>query len=193
MSNQLHNKDLQEFELFLKDIDFLDDYSCAESVESFPLSKLDTKEEQNHDMEVPTTRLSLKSYRAKTKYFGNPNQWQPEEEVVLVGIMTDCNLFCGGQTRWNLMTVCYNHVIGILNKNRKFKKSCPQRSLFSLKKHYRAMYVKPKNFKSYCNKSLAAGTEIWFQVYHDLWLSDDFNQQGKLLNYLLVQRFSEKV
>ena len=104
-------------------------------------------------------------------------KWTAPEEVILQGVVVDCNLVYGTQASWKEICRCYNlatekycnlNNIGPLRR----------RSSCALKKHYRMMHkrIKEGQVERY----------FWYKVYHTCWLSTAFNAGNRLIDYSKV-------
>lgn len=104
----------------------------------------------------------------------NLSRWTEEEEIMLQGVVIDCNLRFGTQASWKQICKCYTlatQTFADLHKLPPFQ----QRSACALKKHYRMMHTKMREGD--------VDNDFWYNVYHQRWLSEDFNAGRKLIDY----------
>lgn len=101
------------------------------------------------------------------------NRWTHEEEIILQGVVIDCNLAYGTEASWKIISRCYQMAVKRYAE-RNHLMLHPNRSSGALKKHYRIMHKKAKGEK------LSSG--FWYKVYHKCWLSEHFNAGNKLID-----------
>ena len=101
-------------------------------------------------------------------------RWTEHEEVILQGVVIDCNLIYGTQASWKQICHCYTLAtrnFASINKLGHIRK----RTSCALKKHYRVMHNRIRDGEV-CN-------DFWYQVYHTCWMSDSFNKNKQLIDY----------
>lgn len=120
------------------------------------------------DPAKPTSRISAATTRASS------SRWTQREEVILQGVIIDCTLACGGQSTWEEVCRCYNIAVSRVKRNGSFA-PLPKRTVCALKKHYRLMHSDTRK------KESPGG--FWFKIYHETWMSSEFNKDQRLLQY----------
>ena len=101
------------------------------------------------------------------------SRWTEHEEIILLGVATDCNLLYCSQAPWEVIFGCYQKAIRRFNKL--YGTTFLERTCCAVKKHWRAMYSKVKQ--------KALGTGYWYRLYHNRWLSPKFNKNHALVEY----------
>lgn len=101
-------------------------------------------------------------------------RWTEHEEVILQGVVIDCNLIYGTQASWKQICHCYTIAtrnFAAVNKLGHIRK----RTSCALKKHYRVMHNRIRDGE--------VCTDFWYQVYHVCWMSEAFNKSKRLIDY----------
>ena len=122
------------------------------------------------------SRVRTPKQKRKADTSNTRSPWSAEEEIILQGVITDCTLVYGGSASWASFLRCYNIALQRFFAGRNCEKF-PGRSQCALKKHYGLMYAKLGA------DSGRVSSDFWFRVYHDRWMSEDFNKYQKLLSY----------
>ena len=108
-------------------------------------------------------------------------RWTEYEEIILVGVVTDCNLVSNGKSNWSKVQACYN--VAASNFNNLYGTEFVERTTCACRKHYKTMYKRIfiNNLKP----------NFWQQVYVKRWLSKSFNQDQELLSIACILRFNK--
>ena len=100
------------------------------------------------------------------------SRWTEQEEIILIGVVTDLNLLHWSHPSWPCLHRCYKHAVR--NYNSIHNSSFSDRTVCACRKHLKEMYRRVETGEVPSN--------FWYEVYHRTWLSDAFNGGGKLLN-----------
>ena len=121
------------------------------------------------------------------------SHWTIHEEIILLGVITDCNLLCGGRSNWPVIWKCFKIAVKKYSDDSLTDKQTayPQRSMHSIKKRYKRMFVNTPKTTFTPKDSATQGA--WFLAYHKLWMSDRFNGKQKLLSRKCILSIAEEV
>lgn len=149
--------------------------NCGQQKEA-PVTSLEVKFEAHlgEHLQKKRRRSTTTSVASISSTKGQPTRWSDQEEVILQGVVTDCNLIYAGQTPWETIRVCYkaaSEKFAALNT----LALLPDRTSCALKKHYRVMHAK--------TKSGEVRKDFWYQVYHRSWMSENYNNKSRLIDY----------
>lgn len=111
----------------------------------------------------------------------HPNRWSTQEEIILVGLVTDANLLYGGQIPWEDIKHYYDEVSLKFTTENDLSRF-PIRTTVAIKKHYRVMLVRAREGEIDKN--------YWYRAYHHKWLSSEYNKENRLIDFLSLRQFS---
>lgn len=142
-----------------------------------PMRRFDTRASEETQTSV-VTALNIESFKknlVRNRNVRTPiTRWTEQEEVILQGIVVDSSLIYGNQASWVQIEKLYSLATKEYVSRRNLS-PLRERTSCALKKHYRVMHNKTRDGE--------LRKDFWYQVYHDCWMSEDFNKQHKLVNY----------
>ena len=142
---------------------------------SYPLMK-----KHSQDYLMPTQSPMFHEFGAKKSNKAQLKQvcevstrnthWTEQEEIILVGVVTDNSLLYSTQSTWENIHKSYTEAIRRYNQIH--GESFSPRTSCACQKHWRTMHLRTKQGE------LPIGH--WLQLYHDEWSSAQYNKQHHL-------------
>lgn len=103
-----------------------------------------------------------------------PVRWIEAEEVILEGVVTDCNILCGSLAPWKQVHKCYELAVKNYLALHPTMAILP-RTTCALKKHYRVMHNKTRLGE--------LDQQYWYEIYNEKWMSEQYNRNQQLISY----------
>ena len=99
-------------------------------------------------------------------------RWSKPEEIILLGVVTDCSRVFSSQASWPFMHRVYK--LAMKRFNKAHKADFPTRTSCACQKHWKAMQRRVQTGE--------VARDYWYNLYNKLWFSVNYNKGNTLVN-----------